>query len=148
MRAKILNDGSEKTYALVLDEGDEAVECLQRFARDHGLDAARFTAVGAFSAVVLGFFELARKDYRRIVIAEQVEVLALIGDITRGLDGPKVHPHVVVGKSDGTAHGGHLLEGRVRPTLEAIVTESPGYLRRRHDEKTGLALIDIAEPAA
>ena len=62
------------------------------------------------------------------------------------LDGeaPKVHAHVVVGLSDGAARGGHLLEGRVWPTLEVILVESPRFLRKRHDPETGLALIDPA----
>jgi len=53
--------------------------------------------------------------------------------------------HVVVGKSDGTAHGGHFRGGRVWPTLEIILSEMPVHLRRRHDKETGLAPI---EPAA
>jgi predicted DNA-binding protein with PD1-like motif len=51
---------------------------------------------------------------------------------------------VVLGKADGTALGGHFLEGRVWPTLEMIITEMPAHLRRRRDEETGLALIDLA----
>jgi hypothetical protein len=54
---------------------------------------------------------------------------------------PRLHAHVVVGKRDGTAHGGHLLQARVRPTLEVILTESASYLARRHDPESGLALI-------
>jgi predicted DNA-binding protein with PD1-like motif len=54
--------------------------------------------------------------------------------------------HVVLGKSDATAHGGHLLEAVVRPTLEVILVESPKHLRRRHDPETGLGLIHISEP--
>ncbi len=38
--------------------------------------------------------------------------------------------------------GGHLLEGIVRPTLEVMLTESPAHLRRRHDPRFGIALID------
>jgi predicted DNA-binding protein with PD1-like motif len=48
-----------------------------------------------------------------------------------------------VAKRDGSAWGGHLLEGVVRPTLEIIVTESPQSLVRRPDPETGLALIRI-----
>ena len=33
--------------------------------------------------------------------------------------------HVVLGLSDGTTRGGHLIEGRVFPTLEVVVTENP-----------------------
>jgi hypothetical protein len=57
-------------------------------------------------------------------------------------DKPKVHAHVVVGKADATAHGGHLIEGRVRPTLEVVITEAPRHLKRRLDPRSGLALID------
>jgi uncharacterized protein len=49
----------------------------------------------------------------------------------------------VVGRSDGTTRGGHLLEAHVRPTLEVIVIESPDDLQRRWDEETRLALIDL-----
>jgi predicted DNA-binding protein with PD1-like motif len=59
--------------------------------------------------------------------------------------GPKVHAHLVVGRSDGTAHGGHLLEALVRPTLEVIVTDTPSHLQRRHDPGTGLALLNRSD---
>ena len=68
----------------------------------------------------------------------------LAGDVSLKPDGgPQVHAHVVVGKSDGSAHGGHLMEAHVRPTLELILTESPSYLRRKYDPRSGLALISI-----
>jgi uncharacterized protein len=55
----------------------------------------------------------------------------------------QVHAHVVVGRADGTAHGGHLLEAHVWPTLEVVLTEAPAHLRRELDEETGLPLIRI-----
>jgi predicted DNA-binding protein with PD1-like motif len=55
-----------------------------------------------------------------------------------------LHAHVVVGKRDGTAHGGHFLNGRVWPTLEMVVTETPAHLRRRKDDETSLPLIDLS----
>jgi len=61
---------------------------------------------------------------------------------------PKIHAHVVVGKKDGTAHGGHILEARVWPTLELVLTQSPRTLARRSDPVSGLALIDAARPRA
>jgi uncharacterized protein len=143
MRSKIINDDQERTYALVFDTGEEVVPNLMRFARDLDLTAARFTAIGAFSEVTLGYFDWHKKQYERIPIAEQVEVLALVGDVALQDAQPKIHAHVVVGKRDGTAHGGHLLAARVRPTLEVILVQSPSHLRRRIDKESGLALIDI-----
>ena len=116
---------------------------LTRFAEDEQLDASDFTALGAFSSAVLGFFQVSQKTYRKIPIDEQTEVLTLVGNITRDAGAPKVHAHVVLGCADGTTRGGHLLEGRVRPTLELILTESPVHLRRQFDPSAGLALIHL-----
>jgi predicted DNA-binding protein with PD1-like motif len=95
--------------------------------------------------VTLGYFDRDRRDYTRIPFAEPVEVLSLLGIITLAGPKPKLHAHIVFGQADGTARGGHLLEGRVWPTLEVIVEELPRHLQRRTDPETGLALIDLRE---
>ena len=145
MKAKLLHQAdSQKTYALILDTGDEVVSTLAVFAREHHLGASRFTAIGAFQDTTLGYFDWTRKDYKKIPVREQAEVVSLVGDIAEGEDGqPRIHAHVVLGRSDGTALGGHLLEAHVRPTLEVMLTESPAHLRRKHDPETGLALIRL-----
>ena len=81
MKATILNDHEPKTYALIFDKGDEVVKELTAFAKEHQLAAAHFTAIGAFSQVTLGYFDRARKDYTKIPVREQVEVLSLVGEI-------------------------------------------------------------------
>jgi predicted DNA-binding protein with PD1-like motif len=137
-----LNDDGVETYAVVLQTGDEAVKCLQAFAKENRLSASQFTAIGAFSDVTLGYFDWAKKDYKKIPVSEQVEVLSLMGDISLDEKGkPKVHAHVVLGRADGSTLGGHLLEAHVRPTLEVIVTETPAHLQRKYDPESKLALI-------
>lgn len=90
-------------FALVFDKGDDPVDCIARFAREH-----------------------------------------LTGDVAIDEQGePQVHAHVVIGKSDGSAHGGHLLEARVWPTLEIVLAQSAEPLRKRVDPETGLALIAL-----
>lgn len=143
MRSKLLNDNGERTYALVFDVGDEVASGLAQFVEDHNFTASRFTAIGAFSDAVLGYFDWTTKEYERIPIDEQVEVLAMVGDVALDAGKPKVHAHVVVGLRSGHTRGGHLLQAHVRPTLEVILTESPGYLKREHDPESGLALIRI-----
>jgi uncharacterized protein len=143
MRAKLIDDEAERTWALVFATGDEVVSTLTEFATLHQLSAARFTAIGAFSEATLGYFDWRKKDYERITVREQVEVLSLLGDVAQDAGQPKVHAHVVVGKRDATAHGGHLLEARVRPTLEVMLVESPARLARVFDPESGLALIEI-----
>ena len=143
MKAKVLNEGPERTIALIFDKGDEVMSTLQRFARDHNLTASRFSAIGALQGAVLGYFAWERKDYERIPVNEQVEVLSLNGDIALDGDQPKVHAHAVLGRRDGSTVGGHVLEATVRPTLEVLLVESPGYLRKTCDRESGLALIDV-----
>jgi predicted DNA-binding protein with PD1-like motif len=131
-----------RTFVVVLETGDEAMHTLTSFARERRLGGSHFTAIGAFSRAVVAYFDWPLKKYRHVQIDEQVEVLSLVGDVAiEGVE-PKVHAHVVVGKADATAHGGHLIEGVVRPTLEVVMTELPRHLHRRHDEESGLALID------
>jgi predicted DNA-binding protein with PD1-like motif len=145
MQSSLLQDRGERTFVVVFDKGDEIVAGLTTFAAREHLRTSHLTAIGALRDVTLGYFDRDRRDYTRIPLAEQVEVLSLLGIIT--LDGPrpKLHAHIVVGQVDGTARGGHLLEGHVWPTLEVIVEESPRHLQRRTDPETGLALIDLSE---
>ena len=72
-----------------------------------------------------------------------MEALSLVGDVSVEDGKPRIHAHVVVGKRDGSAHGGHLLEAHVWPTLEVVLTEPPAHLRRRIDPETGLPLIAL-----
>lgn len=131
-----------RTFVLVLSTDDEAAAALAACASEQHLSASHFTAIGALSRAVVAYFDWTTKEYRHIGIDEQVEVLSLVGDISIDQGRPKVHAHMVVGKRDGTAHGGHLVEAHVRPTLEVMITEAPAHLRRRFDPESGLALID------
>ena len=133
-----------RTFVIVCETGDETMRTLTSFATQEHLGGSQFTAIGAFSRAVVAYFEWSSKQYQHISIDEQVEVLSLVGDVTIDNDEPKVHAHAVLGKADATAHGGHLIEGLVRPTLEVVITEMPRHLQRRIDPQSGLALIDPA----
>lgn len=143
MRYKLLNTGDITTYALIFESRDDVMEGLKTFARNHKLSSARFTGIGAFSYVELGYFDYDIKDYKKFQVSEQVEVLSLLGDVALYGDDSKVHAHVVLGKSDSNAIGGHLLKATAHPTLEVILEETRGYLQRRIDQETGLPLIVI-----
>lgn len=142
MKSKLINNGSEKTFAVILQHGDEVMSLLKQFAHENRLKASHFSAIGAFENATIAFFNWEKKTYVDIVVDEQVEVLSMIGDITLEKETPRLHAHVVLGKADGTAHGGHLVKATVRPTLEIIVVESQEYLRRQFDQESGLPLID------
>jgi len=137
-------ESEPKVFALIFKTGDEIANLLQQFAKHQGLGGSSFKAIGALSYAKLGWFNWETKKYDPgCVLDEQVELLSLVGDIALKDGEPQVHAHVVVGCSDGTAHGGHLLEARVRPTCELILTESPTHLQKKLDPASGIALIQI-----
>lgn len=144
MQVKLLHDADgQRTYAVILATGDEVMSSLKDFATREKITVAQISAIGALSDVTLAYFDWDRKAYQKIPVREQVEVASLLGDIAEADGKPALHLHIVIGKRDGTAMAGHLNEAHVRPTLEAIVTESPAHLRKRHDPESGLALIRI-----
>lgn len=122
MRVKLLNENGERVFAVIFETGDDPVAGLTKFAEQQELSASAFTAIGAFSAATLGYFDWDKKDYERIAVKEQVEVLALVGDIALQDGKPKLHAHDARGHRHGVACAS----------------------RRKHDPVTGLALIDIA----
>ena len=143
MKSRTVREGDERTFVLILDQGEEAFATITGFANRERVVAASITAIGAFSNASVGWFDLAAKKYRPIEVAEQCEVLSLMGDLAEGDDGKaSLHLHAVLGLQDGTCRGGHFLSGTVRPTLEVTVMETVAKLRRKKCPDLGIALIE------
>ena len=143
MRSKLIAE-YPKTFVVILDTGDEILSSLKSFARTEHLAGSSFKAIGALSAVELGWLNWETRKYETAVkLQEQVELLSLIGDIALKDDEPQVHAHLVISRQDGTAHGGHLLSATVRPTCEIVITESPQHLQKEIDPVSGIALIRL-----
>jgi predicted DNA-binding protein with PD1-like motif len=134
---------AEQLFALVFEPGDEIGATLLECARKEKIKAAHFTGIGGASDVVLGYFDLGVNEYRKIPVREQVEVMSLIGNVALFEGEPKLHAHIVIGKRDGTAMGGHLIEAHVQPTLELMLTCAEQPLVRTKDQATGLPLLDV-----
>ena len=143
MQVQLLNPGeATKQYAVIFYEGDEAFSGLLEFAEKYNVTSAHFTAIGALSRAMLGWFDPQRKMYKKIAIDGQHEVIGMSGDIALYQGKPVVHTHMVVGNPDGTTRAGHVLEAYVSPTLEVMVTVDPVAMQKRFDPATDLTLID------
>jgi uncharacterized protein len=117
---------------------------LLEFAEKYHITSAHFTAIGALNGATLAWFDPQRKMYKKIPVNGQQEVIAMLGDIALYKGKPLVHTHIVVGGSDGTTRGGHVLAAYVSPTLEVMVTVDPLAMHKRFDPETDLTLIDPA----
>jgi len=130
-------------WVLGFEPGEEVIAVLTAFCDEHRISGGHLSGIGGFSEVTLAYFNLQTKEYEPIPIREQVEVMSLLGNIARFEAKPSLHLHAIIGKRDGSAHGGHLLNARVQPTLEVFLDESPEELRREKDSATGLPLLKL-----
>jgi predicted DNA-binding protein with PD1-like motif len=145
MQVQLLTRGKQtQQYAVIFYQGDEAFSGLQEFAKKYHVRSAHFTAIGAVNGATLAWFDPKRKMYKKIPIQGQHEVIGMSGDIALYQGNPVVHTHMVVGYSDGTTRGGHVLDAYVSPTLEVMVTVDPVTMHKRFDPETDLTLIDLS----
>lgn len=145
MRYVQLSEAATRTFALVFEEGDELLRDLNAFLIAEEINAASFTAVGAFERATIAYFDWQKKEYEKIPIDEQVEAVSIIGNVTLLNGTPSVHCHGVVSHRDGHTTGGHLMEGHVRPTIELFLNELPAQLHKTRRPQINLALIDITK---
>lgn len=131
-----------RSYAVVLEIGEQVMSTLTGLARELSLSGASVSGIGGFQRATLGYFDPEHSSFKENAVDEQVEVLSFQGNIAEDPDGgPHLHVHVVLGRSDGSTRGGHLIEAIVRPTLEAIIVENPEHLHKLYDKATGLVLL-------
>jgi predicted DNA-binding protein with PD1-like motif len=133
--------GPGVAWALIFRTDDEVISLLRAHARSMGIRAAHFSALGAFREARLAFFDWETKAYQELPVEHQVEVTSLTGDVATTGGEPEIHAHCVLGRPDGSAVTGHLLDGHVRPTLELFLTSYDAELHRHHDPRSGLDLI-------
>jgi predicted DNA-binding protein with PD1-like motif len=124
VKNKLLRRRTGRTYAIVMETGDEVVGCLAAFARDKRLSKAEFKGLGGLREVLLGCFEVDGRPLVSVPLSEPVGVTSLVGNIAMTDGEPKVDPHAVIRKADGSAWGGRLLQGHACPSLKILLSAS------------------------
>jgi predicted DNA-binding protein with PD1-like motif len=144
MKSKLIwKDRDERTFALVLEPGEDALACITQFAASTGIATASINGVGDFSRVVMGVYDLRRQRYRAAALTEPCEALGLRGDIAQASGGgPSVHLHAVLEQPGDDTRGGHLLSARVGASMEVILVEAPVRQRRLERTKAAFTLIE------
>ena len=118
---------SARTYRVNMVKGDELISGLTEFAEKNHIRDGHFTGLGAIDKAILRWSDPANKGSKTNEINEEAEVVSLVGSIATGKDGkPVVHAHTVLGLSDGSTRGGHLMSAHVSIIAEVFVTEEEG----------------------
>lgn len=129
-------------FLLVFDKGEDLQPSLLAFARENGIVAASFYAIGALREATIAYWNAFTLAYEEVPVNEQVEVVSMTGNLAPSTEGTKMHAHVVLGKRSGEAVAGHFVRGIAFPTLEVFLTERDVAIERKRDPATGLWLLE------
>jgi predicted DNA-binding protein with PD1-like motif len=133
----------EGGYLVRFEVGEKLPHALAEFCRKQDIPAATAEGLGAIRDVVLGYYDIEARAYRRTQLPGSWELLSLFADIATWRDDPFPHTHVVVSGPDCVARGGHLFEGTVSVTAEIRIWTIDRPVRRKMNEEVGLHLLEI-----
>ncbi len=128
---------------IVLAKGEKLIEKLKEVCHDEHILSGYFTAIGAVNKVEMAHFDPVRKHYSYKEMTGALEIVSLMGNITRldRTDDIVIHGHIAVSAEDMLCHGGHLKEATVAVTCEISVTDLKTTIVRAMDKDIGLNLI-------
>lgn len=124
-----------------LPHGGDLLGEIAAVADAHGVGAAELRAIGALKSARLAYYDQATHEYGEFAVAAPVELLALLGNVSRKDGATFVHAHATLAGHDGACVGGHIVPGCEIFACELILQELVGEpLEREFDEVTGLGL--------
>jgi predicted DNA-binding protein with PD1-like motif len=124
-----------------LPHGGDLLEEIAAVADAHGMQAAELRAVGALTSARLAFYDQTSHDYGEFAVEAPVELVGLLGNVSRKDGATFVHAHATLAAHDGACVGGHVVSGCVIFACELVLQELVGEpLERVLDPVTGLAL--------
>jgi uncharacterized protein len=131
-------------YLIRLDKGDRLHKALERFVQETKLEGAWVSGVGAAQEATLGFYDVGKKAYRLKQFDGVREIVSLSGNLASDEDGKLIiHLHGVLGDAQYRTVGGHIKDLVAGATVELFVHRAYRPTKRKHDETTGLKVLDL-----
>jgi len=131
---------ASKELIVRLNYDVDLIQSITELARNKGVEAGSFTAIGALRRAKLGYYDQKNHEYREMKIDSPHEMVSCIGNVSLKDGEPFIHAHVVLADETGNTKAGHLLEGIVF-AAEVHLRQLEGLsLERKYDEVTGLSL--------
>jgi len=121
-----------------IDKGEEVVETIKKFCKDHGITLGSISGLGAADRIKVGLFNVEEKKYYSTVLTGDYEITNLTGNIST-MDGETyLHLHITVSDHEMRAFGGHLNEAVISGTCELVLDIIDGIVDRQFSEDVGL----------
>lgn len=127
------------SYLIRIMPGEELLETLFAFCKEHGITGGSFSGIGGTTNVTLQYFNSLTKKYQEKKFSgELFEVTNLTGNISV----EKLHVHMTIADKEFHAWAGHCGAVVADPTLEIMLTPFP-ETNRTLDDYSGLDLLDL-----
>ncbi len=133
----------ENGFLFRLEVGDSLFDTLYDFAKKADIKAAFFWGLGAVMDITLGYYDLANKKYIENKFDGIWELVSLTGNLAQTDEGEIIHAHAVLSDIENKTIGGHVFSMTTAATIEIYLLPLHPYLTRKHDDVTGLKLLDI-----
>lgn len=134
----------QRIFVGKLKYGSDLLEELTSVCEHNDIHIGRVEAIGAVKKARLCFYNQQERKYDFFEIEENLEITALLGNISMRDGKPIVHAHITLSDAQGRAYGGHLAPGTVVFACEFSIDLFQGpRLLRAYDEETGLPLWEM-----
>lgn len=131
------------TLVVRIDRGEEIVASAKQACAQSGVRLAGISALGAVDHAVIGLYHVADRTYHSHAMDGEMELTALVGNVTRKDGELYLHLHATFADEQGHAYGGHLNEARVSGTCEMLIQKLDGEVGREIDQQTGLNIFSL-----
>lgn len=133
-----------KSHLIIrLEKGEEIVSSIIKACEENNIKLGILTGIGAMSYVEVGYFDTDKKEYFSNEYKGNLEILSLMGNITRKDEKVYLHPHITFANEENSAKGGHLNKGIISATGEIIIQVIDGRVNRYFNEEIGLNLMEL-----
>lgn len=131
-------------YLVRLEKGELFIESLTAFMKEQQIKGGWISAIGGALSAELGFYDLAAEHYTWKKYDDLMEIISLQGSAAWDGKNPVLHLHGSFSDKSMQPFAGHVKELVVAGTCEVFVhVWNRGELQRRHDDLTGLKLLDL-----
>jgi predicted DNA-binding protein with PD1-like motif len=137
---------SKKTpqgFIIRLQKNEKLIEQLTKFCAKNKIHSGSISGLGAALKAEIGFYHLDQKQYTWKTFDQPLEIATLTGNIAMVDAKPFLHIHTALSDQNFQCLAGHLKELTVGATCEIHIAPFDGQIRRIHDEKIGLKLLDL-----
>lgn len=130
-------------YLMVLREGDNVLELIEKLAKEQNIPSANFTGIGFAQDATFGFYDFNQKKFHPKTF-NKVEMGSITGSIAWSGNKPSIHMHGVATDDKFDAYGGHILGLKVGTgSMEIYITMNPEKLERKIEQPLNANVLQL-----